>query len=106
MKFLKSKVARHLQVALLLCTVCILFAGCRNHNIVKTKLTDTAGNVLQMEFNNDAGTAVLFFRGDTIFLKQDTMASGIRYSNNQYVYMEWQGQSTLYKDSLIVFNIE
>mgnify|MGYP000850956617 CR=1 FL=1 len=59
-----------------------------------------------MEFNNDAGTAVLFFRGDTIFLKQDTMASGIRYSNNQYVYMEWQGQSTLYKDSLIVFNIE
>ncbi|HHV04090.1 MAG: MliC family protein [Bacteroidales bacterium] len=106
MIFLRSKMARYLQVAVLLCAVCIFFSDCRNRNIVKTTLTDTAGNVLQMEFDKTAGTAVLYFMGDTIFLKQDTMASGIRYSNPRYVYIEWQGHVTLIKDSLIVFDHE
>jgi len=106
MKILKSKVARHLQAALLLCAVCILFAGCRNNNIVKTKLTDKEGTVLVMEFDKKAGTATFVFEGDTILLTQDTMASGIRYSNAQYVYLEWQGHCTLCKDSLVVFDIE
>ncbi len=91
---------------LMTCAACVLVAACNNKNIVKSTLTDTAGNVLNMEFDNDAGTAVLYFMGDTIFLKQDIMASGIRYSNPQYVYMEWQGHATLIKDSLIVFDHE
>ena len=78
MKILKTKVARHLQAALLLCAICILIAGCRNHNIVKTRLTDKEGAVLVMEFDKKAGTATLVFEGDTILLTQDTMASGIR----------------------------
>ena len=91
---------------LMACAACVLVAACNNRNIVKSTLTDTAVNVLQMEFDKTAGTAVLYFMGDTIFLKQDTMASGIRYSNPQYVYTEWQGHATLIKDSLIVFDHE
>ena len=106
MKILKTKVARHLQAALLLCAITILFAGCRNHNIVKTRLTDKEGAVLVMEFDKKAGTATFVFEGDTILLTQDTMASGIRYSNAQFVYLELQGHCTLCKDSLVVFDIE
>ncbi|MDD3946029.1 MAG: MliC family protein [Bacteroidales bacterium] len=106
MKIFIVKVARYLQAALLLCAVCILIAGCRNRTIVKTQLTDKEGTVLVMEFDKKAGTATFVFEGDTITLTQDTIASGIRYSNAQYVYLEWQGHCTLCKDSLVVFDIE
>ncbi|HOS46847.1 MAG TPA: MliC family protein [Paludibacter sp.] len=106
MKISTLKVARYLQAAALLCAVCILIDGCRNKNIVKTRLTDSEGTVLVMEFDKTAGTATFVFKGDTIHLKQDTMASGIRYCNPHYVYLEWQGHCTLCKDSLVVFDIE
>lgn len=53
MKLLRSKVTPNLlKAAMLICVVFVLFAACNNRNIVKTTLTDTAGNVLQMEFDN------------------------------------------------------
>ncbi|MDD3945105.1 MAG: hypothetical protein PHS38_13390 [Bacteroidales bacterium] len=61
----------------------MLVAACNNRNIVKISLTDTAGNVLQMECDNAAGTAVLYFMGDTIFLKQDTMAGTCHVDKGQ-----------------------
>lgn len=98
------------------CAVSVLLAGCFNNNasrkqksetdIVTSTIMDSTGAELQMTFDNAAGTATFVFKGDTIHLTQDTMASGIRYNNNDYVYLEWQGHCMLYKDSLIVFNLE
>lgn len=72
-------------------------------DIVTTSVTDDNGNTLDMRFDNIAGTATFLFGGDTIYLKQDTMASGIRYSNDNYIFTEHQGEVTLTKDGDIVF---
>ncbi len=73
--------------------------------IVTTSLTDAAGQKLDLAFDNAAGTATLVLDGDTIRLTQETMASGVRYSNDNYVYAEHQGNVTLTKDGESIFQI-
>lgn len=73
--------------------------------LVTASLTDTSGRQLDLVFDNEAGTAVLTLDGETIHLTQDTMASGIRYSNEHYVYSEHQGNVTLTKDGEPIFRI-
>lgn len=75
------------------------------NQIVMATLTDTTGRKLDLRFDNVAGTATLVLDGDTIRLTQDTMASGIRYSNENYVYAEHQGNVTLTKDGQAIFSV-
>ena len=71
--------------------------------IVKNSVTDESGNTLYLTFNNPKGLVDIVLKGDTITLMQDTTASGIKFTNANYVYEEWQGKVTLKKDGSIVF---
>lgn len=72
--------------------------------IVKTTVTNADGTRLDMVYNNTRHTSRYILNGDTIDMKQDTMASGIRYSNSRYEYAEWHGQITLKKDGKVIFS--
>ena len=37
-------------------------------------------------------------------MKQDTTASGIQYSNEDYLFTEWQGKMELKKDGKTIFS--
>lgn len=71
--------------------------------IVKTSVTNKDGAKLDMEFDNSKGTATFLFKGIKIELKQDTTASGIKYSNSNYEYTEWHGELSLKKDGKEIF---
>jgi len=73
------------------------------NEIVKNSVTDDKGNVLYLTFDNPKGLVDIVLKGDTITLMQDTTASGIKFSNAQYVYEEWQGKVTLKKDGSVIF---
>lgn len=72
--------------------------------IVRDTITNKAGRTLVMVFNNAKQTATLVWQGETIELKQDQMASGIKYSNATYELTEHQGELTLSKGGNVVFN--
>jgi membrane-bound inhibitor of C-type lysozyme len=71
--------------------------------IVKNSVTNSNGQTLDMTFNNTKGNAVFILKGDTIEMKQDTMASGIKYSNGNYEYTEHHGEIRLSKDGVMIF---
>lgn len=71
--------------------------------IISSSITNKVGDKLEMTYNNTKKTATLIFKGETIDLKQDTMGSGIKYSNKKYVFSEWHGQTELKKDGKSIF---
>ena len=71
--------------------------------IVTSTITNNEGDRLDITFNNTKKTATLIFKGDTIELKQDTMGSGVKYSNKIYVFSDWHGQTELKKDGKSIF---
>lgn len=74
-----------------------------NDDKVKTSVTNSAGTRMDMEFDNTDNTAKFTLNDETIELKADTMASGIQYSNDEYVYTEHQGKGVLKKNGRVVF---
>jgi len=72
-------------------------------NIVKDTITNEEGQILYMCFNNTKGTATFILNLDTIKLNQDTMGSGIKYSNDHYEFTEWHGNGELKKDTITIF---
>ena len=75
--------------------------------IVSSSITNKEGVKLDMVFNNTKKTATLVFKGETIELKQDTMGSGVKYSNDKYLFSDWHGQTELKKKGKTIFkNIE
>ncbi|MFD2555180.1 MliC family protein [Sphingobacterium tabacisoli] len=77
--------------------------GSDEANIVIDSLTDDKGNTLNMTFDNVAGTATFVFHKDTILLKQDTTASGVQYSNENYTFTEHHAEAILTKNGTVVF---
>jgi membrane-bound inhibitor of C-type lysozyme len=77
--------------------------GSASDEIVTTSVTDVYGHTLYMEFNNSQGTAAFTLGDDMILLKQDTMASGVRFSNEHYIYTEHQGEIRLTRDGQVIF---
>ena len=71
--------------------------------IVKDTLMDGKGNAMYLTFNNPKGLVDIVLKGDSITLMQDTTASGIKFTNAQYIYEEWQGKVTLKKDGKVIF---
>lgn len=73
-------------------------------NIVNNSVSDKQGNTLHMSYNNTQGTATMRLNDETITLRQDTTASGVRAHNDEYEYEEWQGHIVLKKNGQIVFD--
>jgi membrane-bound inhibitor of C-type lysozyme len=61
------------------------------------------GTKLISRFDNSKGLATLDLNGEKIDLVQDTMASGVQYHNEHYVYSNWHGETELKKDGKVVF---
>lgn len=72
--------------------------------IVRDTVTNRQGDTLVMAYDNTNLTATFMLAGEEIKLKQDTTASGIKYSNAEYEYTEHQGKMTLKKRAKIVFS--
>lgn len=72
--------------------------------IVVASVTNKDGITLKLKFDNEAQTCLLQLNGDTALLKQERMASGIRYSNKEYTYSEWHGEIKVFRDSTLIFN--
>lgn len=72
--------------------------------IVRDTVTNKDGVQLAMAFNKPKQTATFVWQGETIDLKQERMASGIKYSNADYVYQEHQGEINLKKNGKTVFS--
>jgi len=75
-----------------------------SEGIVSSTVTDNNGNSLDLRYNNDLGTATVELDGETIYMTQDTTASGVRMHNNEYQYEEWQGHVVLKKNGQTVFD--
>ncbi len=73
---------------------------------LKGTLVSGSGDTLQYAYNNDAHTMTIGFKNLQAELKQDTTASGLRYSNDQFVYTEWHGISTLKEKGNTVFETQ
>jgi len=74
--------------------------------IVKDSVTNPKGETLQMLFNNTTSTATFTLKNEVIEMKQDTTASGIQYSNEDYLFTEWQGKMELKKDGKTIFSYQ
>ncbi|GAB3788807.1 hypothetical protein GCM10028818_56100 [Spirosoma horti] len=72
-------------------------------SIVRDTVTNSKGVKLAMEYNKARHSATFVLAGKAIILRQDTTASGLRYSNTRYEYTEHQGQLTLKKEGKIIF---
>jgi len=71
--------------------------------IIKSSVTDKDGITLEMSFDNTKQIATFLLNGETIEMKQEVMASGIKYSNENYVFTEHQGEIQLQKNGVTVF---
>lgn len=117
-----------LKKGFFLIAVCLAIFGCSgrkaNHNqskqaevsatnvpdtltqpkIVTATIANKDGAVLLLKFNNATGTCEIEVDGEKAELKQQRMASGIKYSNDHFLYTEWHGEIRLYKDGKLVFS--
>lgn len=76
----------------------------KNSEIVCSTTINKDGISLKYTFNNSDGTCILELNGEIIELKQERMASGIKYSNEHFIYTNWHGESNLYKDGNLIFS--
>jgi len=74
--------------------------------IITDSVTNAAGVTLKMQFDNAAETALLELNGEKIELKQERMASGIKYSNVDYQFTEHQGKMELSKAGKVIYSYE
>ncbi|MFB6318610.1 MliC family protein [Saccharicrinis sp. FJH54] len=105
----KNKIRTISKPFLVIPVLILIFTACASKKTdpvrqeVKTTVFNLDGDSLVLKYDNQAGTCKLVHNGDTLLLHQDTTASGIRYSNKQYLYTEWHGEITLKKGKDIVF---
>ena len=76
----------------------------KNVAIVSSTTTNKDGITLKYTFNNSDGTCVLELNGEIIKLKQERMASGIKYSNEHFIYTNWHGETNLFKNGKLAFS--
>lgn len=88
-----------------------VLGSCRSHKNnapvaqeVETSILNTKGDTLMLMYDNTAGTCRINYKGEQIVLERDTTASGLRYSNSNYLYTEWHGGITLKKNGKTVFS--
>lgn len=72
--------------------------------VLNGSVTNNAGTTLKQSYNKTRHTAVFEVNGEIIMAKQDTVASGIQYSNEHYQYKEHRGDISLHKDGVLVWD--
>ena len=70
---------------------------------IKGTLQSKSGEKLFYTFDNRVNTMEIVFNGETIKLKKEPTASGIKYSSKNYIYTEWHGTGTLTKNGTTIF---
>jgi membrane-bound inhibitor of C-type lysozyme len=73
-------------------------------NIFISSVTNNAGITLKQSYNKTKRTAVFEVNGETIIVRQDTVASGIQYSNDHDIYKEHKGDIAIYKDGKLFWD--
>jgi membrane-bound inhibitor of C-type lysozyme len=76
----------------------------KNNEIVSSTTTNKDGISLKYTFNNSVGICILELNGEIIELKQERTASGIKYSNEHFIYTNWHGETNLFKDGKLIFS--
>jgi hypothetical protein len=76
----------------------------KNNEIISSTTTNKDGISLKYTFNNSDGTCILELNGEIIKLKQERMASGIKYSNEHFIYTNWHSETNLFKDGNLIFS--
>lgn len=72
-------------------------------NQIKGTLKSKSGDKLFYTFDNTVNTMEIVFNSETIKLKRELTASGIKYSNKNYIYTEWHGSCILSKNGITIF---
>jgi membrane-bound inhibitor of C-type lysozyme len=72
-------------------------------DIIYTQITNQQGELLEAIFDNAKNEALITFNGKKINLKGEETGSGIKYSNEQYLFTQWKDDIELKKDGKIVF---
>ena len=76
----------------------------QNDSVITSSVTNNAGITLKQSYNKTKRTAVFEVNGETIIAKQDTVVSGIQYSNKHFVYKEHKGDIAIYKDGKLFWD--
>jgi hypothetical protein len=71
--------------------------------IVSSTTQNKKGQVLKQKFNNTEGTLELELNGKKIFLNRVPTGSGIKFVNEEYEYINWQGETILMKNAEVIF---
>lgn len=75
----------------------------KTFDVSVAKVTNKNGQTLETTFNPEKENVTIVFMKDTMVLKQQPSASGIRYSDKNYEYCEWQGEVELKKNGKTIF---
>jgi membrane-bound inhibitor of C-type lysozyme len=79
----------------------------KTNQILENSFTDQTGTILNLVINNETDMATIVLGDQTIELKRDTVASGLRFSNaDGYVFTEHQGEIQLKKDDNLLFQYQ
>ena len=76
----------------------------KDTSIVSSATTNKEGISLKYTFNNSDGSCILELNGEIIKLNQERTASGIKYSNEHFIYTNWHGETNLFKDGKLIFS--
>lgn len=74
-------------------------------DLIKGILKSKSGDTLFYTFDNSVNTMEIIFKSETIKLKRELTASGIKYSNKNYIYTEWHGTGVLSKNGITIFEV-
>lgn len=100
------------KITFILAATVLLFAvACSNSKKEKTNdevitatINNRKGEKIDITYNTAEETATIVFNYETIVLKQQPSASGIRYTSDSYEYTEWQDEIELKKNGEVVFS--
>lgn len=73
-------------------------------SIVSATATNKDGVILKQTYNITQQTAIFELNGDIIHANQDRTASGVQYSNKDFMYREHQGEVQLYKKGKLIWS--
>lgn len=76
----------------------------KTNAVIDTFLIGNQRDTLFLQFDTIRKSAVLRFNGEPILLQSQPTASGIRYTNADFEYVEWHGESKLKKDGKVIFS--
>jgi membrane-bound inhibitor of C-type lysozyme len=92
-----------MKKSILALSVLLFLSGCNDKNsAANTLITGEDGSVVNVVFYDDFANITLP-NNDTVLLKGVSAASGTKYANDEYEYIEWHGDIELKKGNETIF---